>query len=210
MRALRAVRPSPATVIATIALLVALAGTGYAATSLPANSVGNRQLQANAVTSSKVKDHTLLKNDFANNQIPKGPRGSVGPPGPPGSAGARGPTGPQGATAASRWAFIGKAGNIIASSTPAPLVVQSSTGQYYVNWGSSVAGHPVLVSSAYRDADANARGTVFATICGAGVTGAPADTSTCSTNNNTSTVYVVTLNQTNQLAESHPFYIAIL
>ncbi len=210
MRALRAVRPSPATVIATIALLVALAGTGYAATSLPANSVGNKQLQNNAVTSSKVKDHSLLRNDFATNQVPAGPRGSVGPPGPPGSAGARGPTGPAGATAASKWALIGKDGNIVASSQPAPLVIQSSSGQYYVNWGSSVAGHPVIVSSSYRDADPSARGTVFASICGGGTTGAPADTATCSTNNNTSTVYVVTLNQANTLAASHPFYIAIL
>ena len=210
MRALRAVRPSPAMVIATIALLVALAGTGYAATSLPANSVGNKQLQTNAVTSSKVKNGSLLKADFANNQIPKGPRGTVGPPGPPGTAGARGPTGPAGANATARWAFVGKAGNIIASSTPAPLVVESSPGQYYVNWGSPVTAHAVMVSSAYRDADANARGTVFATICGAGVTGAPADTSTCTSNNNTSTTYVVTLNVQNSLAESHPFYIAIL
>lgn len=210
MRALKAVRPSPATVIATIALLVALAGTGYAASALPANSVGNKQLQNNAVTSSKVKDHSLLRVDFATNQVPKGPRGSVGPPGPPGASGSRGPTGPAGATAASKWALIGKDGNVVASSTPAPLVLESSPGQYYVNWGSAVAGHPVIVSSAYRDADQSARGTVFASICGGGTTGAPADTATCSTNNNTNTVYVITLNVQNTLAQSHPFYIAIL
>ena len=103
MRALRAVRPSPATVIASIALLVALAGTGYAASSLPANSVGNKQLQANAVTSPKVKDHSLLRVDFAYGQLQRGP---VGPPGPPGSTGGRGPTGPSG-TAATKWALVG-------------------------------------------------------------------------------------------------------
>ena len=44
MRLLLALRPTPATVIASIALLVALAGTGYAAITLPSNSVGTAQL----------------------------------------------------------------------------------------------------------------------------------------------------------------------
>ena len=115
MISLARLRPSPAMVIATIALLVALAGTGYAASSLPANSVGNKQLQNNAVTSPKVKDHSLLRVDFANGQIPAGRRGSVGPPGPPGApgtAGARGPTGPAGQAGSGLWAVINPDGTI--------------------------------------------------------------------------------------------------
>jgi hypothetical protein len=118
VRVLKAVRPSPATVIATIALLVALGGTGYAASALPANSVGNKQLQNNAVTSPKVKDHSLLRVDFASGQIPVGPRGlrgPVGPPGPPGApgaAGARGPTGAVGPAGSSLWAVINPDGTI--------------------------------------------------------------------------------------------------
>ena len=53
-RRLRA--PSPAFVISLIALFVALGGTTYAATSLPKNSVGTKQLKRNAVTSSKIKN----------------------------------------------------------------------------------------------------------------------------------------------------------
>ena len=45
----------PATVIALLALFVALGGTTYAATSLPRNSVGTKQLKKNAVTSPKIK-----------------------------------------------------------------------------------------------------------------------------------------------------------
>lgn len=52
-RRLRA--PSPALVISLLALFVALGGTTYAATSLPKNSVGTRQLKRNAVTSPKIK-----------------------------------------------------------------------------------------------------------------------------------------------------------
>jgi hypothetical protein len=47
--------PSPALVISLIALFVALGGTTYAATSLPASSVGAKQLKKNAVTAPKIK-----------------------------------------------------------------------------------------------------------------------------------------------------------
>jgi hypothetical protein len=84
-------RPSPATVIACIALIVALGGTGYAAVTLPANSVGTAQLKKNAVTSLKVKNGSLLSADFKAGQIPAGPTGAQGAAGPVGAAGPAGP-----------------------------------------------------------------------------------------------------------------------
>jgi hypothetical protein len=89
-------RPQPATVIACVALLAALAGTSYAAGVLPAGSVGTAQLKNNAVVSSKVKDHSLLARDFKAGQLPAGPRGAQGPAGPAGAAGPAGPTGASG------------------------------------------------------------------------------------------------------------------
>ena len=89
-------RPSPALVVAMIALAVALGGTGYAAVSLPTNSVGPRQIQSNAVTSPKVRNGSLLKVDFKKGQLPAGPRGPAGSPGPPGPKGATGQQGPAG------------------------------------------------------------------------------------------------------------------
>lgn len=86
--------PSPSMAVALLALLVALGGTSYAAINLPRNSVGGRQLKANAVTGAKVKDRSLFANDFARGQIPQGPagtRGPAGPAGPPGPAGSAGP-----------------------------------------------------------------------------------------------------------------------
>ena len=47
-------RPSPAMVIAVIALIVALTGSAYAAFKIPRNSVGTRQLKAKSVTNGKL------------------------------------------------------------------------------------------------------------------------------------------------------------
>ena len=70
---LRKYRPSPAMVVASIALLVALGGTSIAAVgNVPLFSVGTPQLKANAVISAKVKNRTLLAVDFKQGQLPKG------------------------------------------------------------------------------------------------------------------------------------------
>ena len=72
-----------ATVVAYLALIIALAGVSYAAVSLPAASVGTKQLKANAVISSKVKNRSLVRADFKANQIPRGATGPTGPGGAP-------------------------------------------------------------------------------------------------------------------------------
>lgn len=100
-------KPSPAMVVACLALLVALSGTGYAVTRLPANSVGaaqlrdaavtNAKLTNGAVTSDKVRNRSLLAIDFASGQLPRGQAGPAGPAGPAGAAGPAGPAGPAGA-----------------------------------------------------------------------------------------------------------------
>src|SRR5919204_4866467 len=74
-------KPSPAMMVAFLALLVALAGTSYAAIQLPANSVGTKQLKKNAVTGKKVKNRSLKAVDFALGQLPKGEKADQGPAG---------------------------------------------------------------------------------------------------------------------------------
>ena len=85
-----------ANVIASIALFVALGGVSWAAVTLPANSVGKRQLKRNAVTSVKVANGSLTAKDFAAGQLPAGRRGAAGPTGATGAIGERGPSGPAG------------------------------------------------------------------------------------------------------------------
>ena len=94
--------PSPATVIACTALAVALAGTGYAVTALPKNSVGATQIKKSAVTSAKVKDGTLIAADFKAGVLAstQGAKGDTGVTGSTGATGATGPAGPSGATGA--------------------------------------------------------------------------------------------------------------
>lgn len=79
-----------ANVTATIALVLALGGTSYAAIRLPANSV----------TSKTVKDRSLLSKDFKRGQLPAGKAGPAGPAGPQGAQGPAGPAGPAVAPAA--------------------------------------------------------------------------------------------------------------
>jgi hypothetical protein len=52
-------RPSPALIVAVIALIISMGGTGYAAFTLPRDSVGTKQLKNGAVTAAKVKRHSL-------------------------------------------------------------------------------------------------------------------------------------------------------
>src|SRR4051812_44075450 len=78
MKRLAVRRPSPAMVVALLALFVAMGGTGYAALKLPKDSVGAKQIKRNAVKTSKVKNRSLLAEDFRLGQLPRGARGPRG------------------------------------------------------------------------------------------------------------------------------------
>jgi hypothetical protein len=70
-----------ANAVAYLALFVALGGTSYAAIRLPTNSVGAKQLRSGAVTSAKVRDHSLTGQDLQAGVLRRGPRGPEGPAG---------------------------------------------------------------------------------------------------------------------------------
>jgi hypothetical protein len=90
---------SYANVMATIAVFLALGGGAYAAVSLPKNSVGSKQLKADAVSSAKVKDGSLLGSDFEAGQLPRGAQGPQGIQGAQGLQGDRGAAGTNGTNA---------------------------------------------------------------------------------------------------------------
>jgi hypothetical protein len=74
--------------LAFLALFVALGGTSYAASQIPANSVGTKQIRNKAVT--------LRKIDVAAQLALRGQTGGVGPQGSPGLAGVAGSPGKDG------------------------------------------------------------------------------------------------------------------
>ncbi len=128
-RRLRA--PSPAFVIALIALFVALGGTTYAAVRLPRNSVGTAQLRNGAVTKKKIQPKTLgaLK-------------GQVGPQGPQGPQGTQGQAGAPGATN-----VVSRKGTAVAvdPGTSALATATCAQGETVVGGGGNGSQPPVVL-----------------------------------------------------------------
>ncbi len=86
-------RLSPALVVACLALLAALAGTGVAAvTALPRGSVHTAALANGAVTSAKLANHAVTLSKLAPSAKIAGPQGPKGPKGDTGTAGPAGVT----------------------------------------------------------------------------------------------------------------------
>jgi hypothetical protein len=61
--------PSPAMVVACIALAIALSGVGYAAITIPKNSVGTAQLKNNAVSNAKLQGSSVGNGKLQNNAV---------------------------------------------------------------------------------------------------------------------------------------------
>jgi hypothetical protein len=72
MRAPSLRRPSPATVIAAVALFVALGSGAYAASHLRANSVGSKAIKNGAVKSPDIHNGTIKGHDIGDSQVKTG------------------------------------------------------------------------------------------------------------------------------------------
>ncbi len=78
-------RPTPALLVAILAMIMAVSGIAVAAGLAP-----------NSVKSKQVKNRALLEKDFKAGQLAGGAQGPTGPDGPQGATGPQGPGGPQG------------------------------------------------------------------------------------------------------------------
>lgn len=139
-------KPSPALIVSSAALLVALGGTGYAA-----GMIGSADIKDNSIKSKDVKDGGLQAVDFKPGQLPAGPQGPQGPQGIPGTPGADGDTGPQGPAGVGRWALIDATGAIVASS--GGFEVKAAYGVFQPVADPPVATPAGAVANVYIDAN---------------------------------------------------------
>ena len=165
MSRIRARRPSPALVVASLALGIALTGTSYATVlNVPDGSVTTAKIKngavttpklkndavtvdklaANAVTAGQVKNGSLLKEDFKSGQLP------AGPPGPPGPRGVPGPTGSPGISGLQRV----DAATSSSSSNSKAVVATCPSGKRVVGGGAQVTGsgaNKVSINQSFPD-----------------------------------------------------------
>jgi hypothetical protein len=119
-----------ANVTSTLALVIALGGTSYAAVTITGRNVRNGSLtgadiRANSLHSAQVSG--LRSSDFAKGQGggARGPRGPAGPPGQTGPAGSAG--------SALAWASVGSNGVIDTASSSGIALVSHGLGTYCLN-----------------------------------------------------------------------------
>jgi len=181
MRRIRRLAPSPAIVVACLALAVGLAGTGYAVTRLPRNSV----------TTVQVKDFSLLARDFKKGQLPAGPQGPQGPAGPAG--------------AGAKWALVAPSGAIIAQSGGISSR-HAGDGYYVLDFGASVQGHLIFASYSRSSDDRGAPGAIRAGTC----TTSSNEGDNCVTGNDPRFVAVITYDAGSVIPIDHSFYVVVV
>lgn len=148
MKLLRA-KLTYANVVSTLCLFLLVGGgAAWAATHLPKNSVGAKQLKKGAVTPAKLSPSTKT--------ALKGAQGPVGP---------QGPKGDPGASATALWAEIDGTGKVLKGSGVVSAKQPFGAGTYEVNFNRDVTGCTYQATSSHypgmfvlvepRDSDPN-------------------------------------------------------
>ncbi len=145
-----------ANAMSTIALFVALGGGAYAV-SVPRDSVGPPQIKNNAVTSAKVKNHSLVTGDFKSGQLALGSAARADDQDPPANA--------PGATVATMSLQTRTAGRVFVLATLRDPFL-SCTDACSARWGVYIDGKPVpntgvTLAAAPGESDGRAYHTLY-------------------------------------------------
>ncbi len=155
-----------ANVAATIALVLALGGTSYAAFMLPRDSVGSKQIRTGAVNSRHVSNRSLRIVDFGSKtrRALRGPRGRAGAP------------------AVKFFAVVAAGGDLLRGNATSGEHTVGGSGEYTVGFAESVSSCAYDATLGGVDGAAVAPGRVTVTDVGGRVrvntydaAGAPAD-----------------------------------
>ena len=127
-----------ASVVATLALFVALGGSSYAVSKIGSaqikdNSIRGKDIRNNDLSSSDVENGSLLGADFKANQLPAGPRGVTGAPG------SKGDKGDPGAPATKLFAHVAN-NNLTSAAQGATALEHRSRGEYFVRFNRDLTG----------------------------------------------------------------------
>jgi hypothetical protein len=186
--------PSPALVIASIALILAVGGGSFAL----------------AITDKK-SDKKIAKK-VANKQIKrKAPSLSVNHANTADNASQLGGVGPGGYAGATDWALVRVDGSVDSQSGGITVSHSPGAGSYYVDFGHSVTNRPIIVTLNYG----NFAGTIYvggqvtAAPCGGAASDLVRTNCTVAGTNDSNHVFVKTTNPTGAGAD-RPFYVAVL
>ncbi|HMT04570.1 MAG TPA: hypothetical protein PKD76_03400 [Solirubrobacterales bacterium] len=140
-------RPQLGTILASLALIVALGGTATAASGL----INGKQLKNNSVTGKKLKNKTITKNKLAPKTITalkgqKGEKGDTGVQGPKGDQGAPGINGVNGVVAPVYGESVGSI-NIPANTELGVTTLPVPAGKYIVTANVSITTNATDVVS---------------------------------------------------------------
>jgi hypothetical protein len=158
----RKLLPSPAMVVAVIALLIALAGTGYAATASHRKSAPVTKAQVKKLITAYVAGHRAMLTGATGASGPAGsvgaagPTGPIGPSGPAGPGGPGGQTGPAGPTTTMAPSGITQNGVIVVDGR------EPGEGEFASNsitFPLRLASDPVVDELSYGGTDANCKGS---------------------------------------------------
>lgn len=149
------IRISPASLLALVALFVALGGVSYAAATIDGkiirnNSVPGKKLKNKAITNKKVKPGTLAANRLtpAARSSLKGAEGQQGPAGPQGP---QGPQGPAGTALAYAQVNDGGGSSLVSARTSGfSGVTRAATGTYCLALDAGLAGQAFTAGSPTR------------------------------------------------------------
>lgn len=170
---MRRFKPSPAVIIALIALVFAMAGTALSASHVITSSsqikdgaVTSSDVKNSSLTSSDIKDKSLTPADFTGSvagsvgpqgaQGPQGPQGAQGPQGKQGDEGLQGPQGETGYSPITYFVQVHADGSLGAHwgvEEMGPIWTHNSVGSYQFIFWDSIDECAITASIVYGPTD---------------------------------------------------------